>query len=335
MTDKFRTVVEPGKYESLIDVGSRVFLTGSCFTDHIGGKFREHRLSAMVNPFGVLYNPFSIAGALERVTERSYCHEEELVHHNGLWHHFDFHGQFSHESKKSVCHELNKKIDEACGFLGETDFLVLTFGTARVFEYIENNRIVANCHKIPADRFNHYRLEPDEIVALYKELIVSLRVFNPSLKIIFTVSPVRHWKDGAHANQLSKSVLHLAVDKLCNLFEGVWYFPAYEIMMDELRDYRFYDDSMFNPSPLAVNYIWERFSGSLLTSAARQFAARAVRISKARNHRHSGKEAESYVRFLQNTLLLIREIEQQFPDADLSDDRGYFESLLNEQHHRS
>jgi len=331
MTHEFRTIVEPGKFESLIDVGSRVFLTGSCFTDHIGRKFQEHRLPVMVNPFGVLYNPFSIGRVLERVKNRSYCQEEELVQYNGLWHHFDFHGRFSHENKKSVCREINKTIDDTSGYLGEAEFLILTFGTALVYENIESNRIVANCHKIPADRFNYYRLEPEEIVAFYKELIVSLRVFNPSLKIIFTVSPVRHWKDGAHANQLSKSVLHLAVDKLCNLFEGVWYFPAYEIMMDELRDYRFYDDGLFNPSALAVDYIWERFSNSLLTSAAQQFAAKAVRISKARKHRHSGKDAKSFLHFLQNTLHLIQEIEQQFPDADLSDDRWYFEGLLKEQ----
>ncbi|MGM0377103.1 MAG: GSCFA domain-containing protein, partial [Bacteroidota bacterium] len=316
---------------SSIDLGTRVFLTGSCFTDHIGRKFQEHRLPVMVNPFGVLYNPFSIARVLERVKDRTYCHENELVHYNRLWHHFDFHGRFSHVGKKTVCREINRVIDDAAGFLGGAKFLILTFGTSWVYENIENNRIVANCHKIPADHFTHYRLEPEEIVALYKELIVSLRVFNPSLKIIFTVSPVRHWKDGAHANQLSKSVLHLAIDKLCNLFEGVWYFPAYEIMMDELRDYRFYDDGMFNPSSLAVDYIWERFSASLLTPETRQFALKAFRINKARKHRHSGADEESYYGFLQNTLRFIKETEQQFPQADLSDDHRYFEGLLKDQ----
>ena len=331
MITDFRTIVDPGKFGVSIDVGSRLFLAGSCFSDNMGEKFHEHRLQAMVNPFGVLYNPFSMARVLQRMIDGQFCTEDELVPYNGLWHHFDFHGRFSHVGKKSVVREINRTLDEATAFLRDADFLVLTFGTAWVYENIESGRIVANCHKMPGHYFHRYRLETDEITALYKDLIVALRIFNPSLKILFTVSPVRHWKDGAHANQLSKSVLLLAIDKLCEWFEKVEYFPAYEIMMDELRDYRFYDDRMFNPSGLAVNHIWEKLVSGLLTSRARQFVGQAVQINKARNHRPSGNDDESYYRFLQNSLNLVRDIQSKFPEAHLDADYRYFDDLLKDQ----
>ncbi|MFO8000034.1 MAG: GSCFA domain-containing protein [Marinilabilia sp.] len=329
MTYDFRTVVDPGEYGSAIGVDTRVFLTGSCFSGNIGHKFLEHRFPAMVNPFGVLYNPFSIARVLERVKEQTYCREEELVGHEGLWHHFDFHGRFSNTNQETVCRDINRTINETNSFLESAGFLIITFGTSYVYERIETGEVVANCHKFPSGDFYRYRLEPDEIVSLYKELIVSLRLFNPQLKIIFTVSPVRHWKDGAHGNQLSKSVLHLAIDKLCDLFDKVWYFPAYEILMDELRDYRFYSDDMFNPSALAVDYIWDRFGDSLLTSRARQFATRAKKLAQARQHRFLGADENSHVRFLQNSIELVGDIERQFPEADLKEDRRYFEKLLD------
>ncbi len=282
MPFEFRTVVHPGKYQSEIDVGSKIFLMGSCFTDNIGSKFLDARLQALVNPFGVLYNPFSIARLLERVKEQDLCQPEELVLHNGVWHHFDFHGRFSHPDQHRVCEQINNGLEVAANFLENTDFLVLTFGTSFVYERADTSEVVANCHKFPEDYFNRYRLDPEEIISLYKELIIALRVFNPGLKIVFTVSPVRHWKDGAHANQVSKSSLFLAIDKLCDLFDKVWYFPAYEIMMDELRDYRFYDDDMFNPSNRAVDYIWYRFSETLLSEKGRQFIKRTARILKSK-----------------------------------------------------
>jgi hypothetical protein len=330
MSYEFRTVVDSGKYGSdVIDIDTRVFLAGSCFADNIGAKFREGRLNAMVNPFGVIYNPISIARLFERVMERIYCNSDELVYYNDLWHHFDFHGRFSNSDDDKVCENINQALDSAYDFLQEARFLIITFGSSFVYERTDNSEVVANCHKFPSDFFNRFRLQPNEIVSLYKEMIVSLRVLNPQLNIVFTVSPVRHWKDGAHGNQLSKSVLFLAIDELCNLFDNVHYFSAFEIVMDELRDYRFYDEQMFNPSRQAVDYIWNRFSESLLTPKARQYLIQTAKVAKAHNHRTIGLSSDSYWRFLQKSLALIDDIEHQFPEANLRDDRNYFEKLLN------
>lgn len=327
MSSEFRTIFDIGKFESSFDVDSKVLLLGSCFTDNIGSKFTENRLKALVNPFGDIYNPVSIARLLDRVINQHYCDEEELVEQNGLWHHFDFHGRFSGPVKEKVCDTINGTMEETGHFLKSADFLLLTFGTSFVYERTDTSDIVANCHKFPSDFFIRYRLEPEEIFSLYKELIVSLRVFNPGLKIIFTVSPVRHWKDGAHQNQVSKAVLFLAIDKLCEVFEKVWYFPAYEILMDDLRDYRFYDDKMLNPSAVAIEYIWHRFVEALFSSRTRKFLQKIEKVKKARNHRFLHPDALLQRQFALKMLQLIDAIEQEFPEMDLTSDREYFEKL--------
>jgi hypothetical protein len=328
MSFDFRTKVEIEKSENPIGIDHKIFLIGSCFTDNMGARFSAHRMQSMVNPFGVLYNPLSIGRLLRRLKDDAGCREDELVEQNGLWHHFDFHGQFSGTDRAAVCRNINVRLNAAADFLKAADFLILTFGTSYVYEREDTCEVVANCHKFPARFFNRYRLHPDEIVSVYKELVLDLHIFNPNLKIIFTVSPVRHWKDGAHGNQVSKSVLLLAVDKLCNLFNKVWYFPAYELMMDDLRDYRFYDERMFNPSGQAVDYIWSRFVESWMNGRTTQFIRRVEKVVKAREHRFSGGPSGSYLPFLKQSIALVDDIMQQFPEADLKFDRIYFEKQL-------
>jgi hypothetical protein len=328
MPYEFRTIVEPGKFDAAIDVGSKVMLMGSCFTDNIGARFVENRFKCMVNPFGVIYNPVSIERLLHRVIHHQYCLPEELVRQDGLWHHFDFHGKFSGTTKEAVCEKINKTIEQTIDFLEVADFLMLTFGTSFVYERNDTSEIVANCHKFPANHFSRYRLEPDEIISMYKELIVSLRVFNPDLKIIFSVSPVRHWKDGAHGNQVSKAVLFLTIDKLCEWFEKTWYFPAYEIVMDDLRDYRFYDEKMLNPSVSAVNYIWMRFTEALFTPRAIKFLKRIEKVIRARNHRFMNPDPVVQNHFATKALEIIYDIENEFNEVDLTEDKRYFEELV-------
>ncbi|PWD99212.1 GSCFA domain-containing protein [Marinilabilia rubra] len=331
MPFEFRTVVDPGIFEDRIDVGSPVFLIGSCFADNVGEKLLESRLHSLTNPFGVLYNPVSIAKSIERIINRNFCEKEELVFHNNLWHHFDFHGRFNNADQDLVCDAINEEIERAHAFLGRSEFLIITFGSSFVYERNDTSEIVANCHKFPNNFFDRYKLEPDEIVSLYKDLIISLRIFNPNLKVIFTVSPVRHWKDGAHGNQLSKATLLLAIDKLCNLFEKIWYFPAYEIMMDDLRDYRFYEPGMLNPSGQAVDYIWSRFTEVLFSEKAQKFISRIRKIHLARQHRFLNAPDERYFNFIRKNLQLIEDIQRQFMEANLEDDRNYFSSLAEKK----
>ncbi|WP_010665513.1 GSCFA domain-containing protein [Marinilabilia salmonicolor] len=328
MQNDFRTVVKVGKFDFSIDTDSEMLFLGSCFSDNIGGRFTMSRMNALVNPFGVVYNPLSVAFLVERAIEGAMCTSDELVFHSNKWQHFDFHGIFSGKEAQSVCEKINSAIQLTHSVLKKANVLFLTFGTSYVYERTDTSDVVANCHKFPSDLFSRYRLEPEEIVGKYKELIVALRMFNPGLKILFTVSPVRHWKDGANGNQVSKSVLFLAVDKLVELFDGVDYFPAYEIVMDELRDYRFYDSRMFNPSEQAIDYIWKRLADALFSPSAKKYIYLTSKIAKARNHRLSESSGPETVSFLKQSLQLVSDVTNQFPGTDLSSDAEYFRNEL-------
>ena len=225
-----------------IGYGDKILLLGSCFADNIGAKFAEHYFQATINPFGTLYNPASIAAAITNVGN------SQLVEHNGLWHSMMHHGAFSGKDKEEVltrCEQSRALLQRA---LMEASTVVVTFGTAWVYEM--EGKVVANCHKLPANRFTRRCLTVNEIVEMWQPIVASM----PDKHWIFTVSPIRHVKDGLHANQISKAILLQAVDQL-----GQSYFPSYEIMMDELRDYRFYAEDMVHPSAVAVEYIWQRF----------------------------------------------------------------------------
>ncbi|MCA1745928.1 MAG: GSCFA domain-containing protein, partial [Bacteroidales bacterium] len=281
-----------------------------------------------VNPYGVLYNPLSVSAAFEAIIENHMVTGDDMVERDGLWHSFMHHGSFSHPDLSTAVTKINQATESAHLFLQHAEFVVVTFGTAYVFEHKLEQRIVANCHKFPEIDFNRYLLETDEIIDVWKDLIVRLRVFNPGLKIIFTVSPVRHWKDGAHGNQVSKSVLILAIDKLVHLFDKVTYFPAYEIVMDELRDYRFYDAAMMHPNEVAIDYIWQRFSQCRFNPDALNYLKEVSKIVRARQHRPSGHPTATYDRFIRQTLDHIVELSRRYPAACLDDDKKWFETLL-------
>lgn len=324
----FRTPVAVAKMADPVGPGDGILFMGSCFAGNMGKFMVEARFPTLVNPFGVLYNPFSIARAFNAIMELQIPDESELVYHNGLWHSFYHHGSFSQPEANSVVQKIRATTLLSHTYLKNARFLVITFGTAYVYEHRRLHQVVANCHKFPASDFNRYLLDPEDIVDLFKELIVSLRVFNPTLNIIFTVSPVRHLKDGAHGNQLSKSVLLLAVEQLTSLFDKVWYFPAYEIVLDELRDYRFYDAAMTQPNDIAVAYVWEQFMEAAFSEEAHQYYKEVQKVIRARQHRPSGYNTAEYRLFLQKSLDLIRSLSVRYPKAVLESDRELFESKL-------
>jgi hypothetical protein len=324
----FRTPVSVEKAAELIPLGSPLLFTGSCFADNIGQRMVDARFPALVNPFGVLYNPVSVADALDSIMDLNYVSEEDLVERDGLWHSFMHHGRFSSPDASSTVRSINDAIIEAHDFLQDAEFLFITFGSAFVYEHKLLQKVVANCHKFPGGDFEPYMLEPDELVEIWKDLIVRLRVFNPGLKIIFTVSPVRHLKDGAHGNQLSKAVLLLGIDKLLALFEKLDYFPAYEIVVDELRDYRFYDKGMTHPDSVAVDYIMSRFCESRLSREAQNYYKEVSKITRAREHRASGHNTPAYRQFVSRTLADIHDLSIRYPAALLEQDRQWFQSIL-------
>ncbi len=242
-----------------VNYEDKILTLGSCFSESIGKKLENVYFNTLINPFGVLFNPVSIKNSLYYLLENKKFTEEDLFFDGNLWHSFSHSSIFSDINKEKVLREINLKLEESISFLQKTNFLFITFGSAWVYEYIKTGEIVTNCHKLPASEFTRYRLSVEDIVNSYKELIFSLKLNNPGLHIIFTVSPIRHWKDGAHENNLSKSTLLLAIDTLQKQFDYISYFPAYEILLDELRDYRYYAADMFHPSEVAVDYIWKIF----------------------------------------------------------------------------
>jgi hypothetical protein len=327
---EFRTVINLQESDIKISYDSTLLFIGSCFSDNIGSKFKERRFEAGINPFGVLYNPESVKRGLEILLEKSIFDEDLLFEHRGLWNSFYHHGRFSGVDKKTVLKNINKNIIRGHELLKNAGFLFVTFGTSWVYRNVDDGMVVANCHKLPASRFNRFRLGVDDIVDGYDELIARMKEFNRDLKIIFTVSPVRHLKDGAHGNQLSKATLLLAVDKLTEKHENVFYFPAYELVMDDLRDYRFYADDMVHPSAQAVDYIWENISDVYFDKKAKVFVKEMDKIIKAREHRPFNEKSKEYQMFVSGLLRRLDEIKNQFTLAGLEEDIEIFKRKLAE-----
>jgi hypothetical protein len=327
---EFRTVINLQESDIKISYDSTLLFIGSCFSDNIGSKFKERRFEAGINPFGVLYNPESVKRGLEILLEKSIFDEDLLFEYRGLWNSFYHHGRFSGVDKKTVLKNINRNIIRGHELLKNAGFLFVTFGTSWVYRNVDDGMVVANCHKLPASRFNRFRLGVDDIVDGYDELIARMKEFNRDLKIIFTVSPVRHLKDGAHGNQLSKATLLLAVDKLTEKHENVFYFPAYELVMDDLRDYRFYADDMVHPSAQAVDYIWENISDVYFDKKAKVFVKEMDKIIKAREHRPFNEKSKEYQMFVSGLLRRLDEIKNQFTLAGLEEDIEIFKRKLAE-----
>ena len=268
-----------------LDFASGIVSLGSCFADEIGRRLQESDFHIEVNPFGALYNPASIASALHRLIEDRPIEKDDLVKHEGLWHSWHHHGSFSHTTPGATLTACNSRIHHAHTALKEANLLMITFGTAWIFEH--EGAVVANCHKLPPQLFTRRRMTVEEIVALWHPLLQELNAYYPHLNIMFSVSPIRHMADGAHGNQLSKSTLLLAIEQLLstsNSQPSTYYFPAYEIVLDELRDYRFFDEKMTHPTDLAVDVVWERFQHAAMTPAVRQQAHFNMKQHKREQH---------------------------------------------------
>ncbi len=307
-----------------------MLLMGSCFATEMGERLLQAKFPCEVNPFGVLYNPLSIAVALHEIGSGKHYVKEMLFRHQNLWHSPMHHGDFSSASPEETLQCINRRIDYAHKAMQHLDALLLTWGTAWVYEDAETRCVVGNCHKLPDKNFLRRRLSVEEIVAEYTGLLHRLFAHRPQLRVLLTVSPIRHLRDGLHDNQLSKSTLLLAADALRQRFpQQVSYFPAYEILLDELRDYRFYADDMVHPSSLAVEYVWQRFSQSCFTDDALQIAGQCEEIHKMLAHKPFHPEADAYKRFLEQIVLKIERLNEKYPYLVLQNERELCHTLLN------
>ncbi|MDR2859423.1 MAG: GSCFA domain-containing protein [Mediterranea sp.] len=296
-----------------------LLLMGSCFAESIGTLLTANKFRCDVNPFGILYNPCSIAAALREMLAGKVYTAEDLLHDCGEYHSLMHHSSFSSSEVSTCLTNINNRLQHIHRKINHIDYLLITFGTAWVYSFKATGTIVANCHKLSGSMFERRRLKPDEIVTEYMPLIDELLTRNPELHILFTVSPIRHTKEGMHGNRLSKAILLLAIDHLQERFSNkVHYFPAYEIMMDELRDYRFYADDMVHPSSLAVQYIWERFAQTCFSSEAKKLIKEWEDIAKALAHRSSREESEEYKRFLEQIVLKIKQLTEKYPNLEVN-----------------
>ncbi len=317
----FRTVIDIPTAKKPITYNTKIMLLGSCFVERIGAMLCNNKFDASVNPLGVIYNPISVANSLQIIMENRKFTNSDLNFSNDLYFSYAHHGSFSNTDADACLQQINTTTQTASLDLSSADYLFITFGTAWVYELIDSGEVVSNCHKQPANNFNRYRLEVDEIVARYKELIVDLALFNPNLKIVFTVSPVRHWKDTAHGNQLSKATLLLAVNQLVELFEQVTYFPSYELVMDELRDYRFYSEDMLHVGDVAVNYIWERFMATYFNKPTITTQKQIQQLVRASEHRPFNPETATHQKFVAETLHKMDALEQIQPNISFEQER--------------
>lgn len=285
---ELQTRVEVPTMPFSLDYASGIISLGSCFSDEIGNRLKDSGFHVELNPFGTLYNPASIASALRRMIYQREIGMDDLVEHERLWHSWHHHGSFSRATAEECLEACNSRLHQAYEALKHANMLMITFGSAWVYEY--EGAVVANCHKLPQRNFVRRCLSVDDIVTLWQPLLEELHACYPTLHTVFSVSPIRHIGDGLHGNQLSKATLLLAIEELVDKDlppmprkkkgsrtpepdkAQTLYFPAYEIVLDELRDYRFYDPDMIHPSTLAVEVVWDRFQHVTMSPAVRDQA---------------------------------------------------------------
>ncbi len=324
----FRTVLPIEKASIDINYQSSILCIGSCFTENIGDLLIENKFPTLLNPFGILYNPISIKNSLEIILSKKAYKADDLFLHRDLWRSFDHHGVFAHPDKQKALATINKQLKAARTFLSQTKRLILTFGTANVFVKKSTGNIVANCHKLPNSEFEKRRLSVSEISNELVPILQQLKTQNPALEIIFTVSPVRHIKDGLLENQRSKATLLLAIENITKRLSYTHYFPAYELVLDDLRDYRFFGKDMIHPNEIAINYIWNYFQQTYFSSATMTIFKQVQKIVQASQHRPLHIETDAHQQFVKKQLEKISTFTKQYPFIKLTTAQERFQAQL-------
>jgi len=307
----FRTELPLTPHPSQLPLSARVLTVGSCFSDTIGSRLARHKVSTLVNPFGTLFNPLSACMLLRAAAGEEMDWQQHLVEARGRWQSYDLPAEIGADSPVTLLQQIRDVVQQTGQFLATADVVVLTLGTAFAYRLLETQELVSNCHKVPAEKFEKELLTPDDIINAVAETHAYLRLKNPKLRFILTVSPVRHLKDTLPLNSVSKSVLRVACHYLSELLPDVSYFPAYELLLDDLRDYRFYAADMLHPSEVAENYIWERFTRTYFDQAFGRFKKDWEAVQQALGHRPLYPAAPEHRTFLENTLDKLQKLAAQ------------------------
>lgn len=296
-----------------ITYDANVCLLGSCFSTHIGQKLAYYKFKTFQNPLGILFQPKAIENLILKAINQHTFTEADIFYANERWHCFEAHSELSHTDKNVLLENLNLAVAETNTFLREASHVIITLGTAWAYRHIETDTFVANCHKVPQKQFLKEILSVDEVAASVENCVALLRNINPKITILFTVSPVRHTKDGFIENQRSKAHLLAGIHQIVSNRHQIHYFPSYELMMDELRDYRFYADDMIHPNSLAINYIWEKFTHAWVSDESEKMMETVENIQKGLAHKPFNPESEQHQKFIAKLQAKIANLQAEFP----------------------
>ncbi|MGG9964562.1 GSCFA domain-containing protein [Ferruginibacter sp. SUN106] len=326
----FHLEFSPKQLLQKINHQHKLLLVGSCFTENIGDKLVAHKFSVLQNPNGILFNPVSVKEALENYIVNKIIKEEDLFYLNEAYHSWQHHSRFSGITKEEAVNKINASTNVAHSYLKKTDFVVITLGSAWVYELSEKaanakqGAVAANNHKAPADWFNRRLLSNAEVTELLNEMIKQLQNFNPSIKVIFTISPVRHLREGFVENNRSKAALINAVHLVTETFADVFYFPAYELVIDDLRDYRFFAEDMVHPNYAATNYVWEKFVACCIDETTQELMIAINEINAAISHKPFNSTSEAHKKFQQTNLTKIKNLQNKHPYLSFAKEEEYF-----------
>jgi hypothetical protein len=314
----FRLTFPIASLEQAIGYQDRLLLMGSCFAEEMGEQLQQHLFRAMVNPHGILYNPVSITKAIHTYLDGRQYTAADLFQHDDLWHSWDHHSRFSALTPAAVLENINAAQAAAARCLEEARWLVITLGSAHAYVLKETGQLVANCHKVPTATFYKKLLTVDEIISALDNMMHRLFFRNRQINIIFTVSPVRYARDGVVENNLSKAILLQAVHQLVNKFDRLFYFPAYELVIDDLRDYRFYKDDLVHPNETAIQYVWEQFVQHCIHPDSQQLLKAIQDLLRARSHKPFNPDSPRHRQFLQTYARKVQQLRRQHPGLDWS-----------------
>lgn len=325
----FRTVFKIPQSSFKIEHKHKAMLLGSCFSDNIGDKLISNKFNVCANPYGVIYNPYSVQEVLQHILGHRVLDASDFSHSNNLWHSFLHHSSFSEQDQKILEQKIEIVQKQTLEYLQQADYLFITFGTAWVYQLRETRRIVANCHKLPDKTFQRFRLSTCDITDEFSHLIRRIEEINPKLQIIFTISPIRHLRDGAIENQLSKSILTVAIHELIAMHTNCSYYPSYELVMDDLRDYRFYAQDMTHLTTQTVDYIFDRFSDTFFNEETRKRLKDIEKITQALAHRPFSEHTITYKTFLLKTKQQIEQVKSQEQAIDWTTELQQIDTKLH------
>lgn len=319
MTHSFRTIIDIEPHLEQINHDSPSLLIGSCFAENMAKKLNYFGFPINFNPFGIIYNAHSIGKCLNYIASSQTIEEKDLIFHNGLWHSKWHHGSFSDPEKVKTLRNCNIPLKQSQQALAEINTVIISLGTAIVYQLKSTGEYVGNCHKIPQDQFTKSSMGVEEIVRTLKDSINNVLKINPKLNFILTVSPIRHLRDGFIESTQSKASLILAAHQLKKHFDQVYYFPAYEIMMDDLRDYRFYTEDMLHPNQQAIDYIWSKFKAACISNSAEELSLKVDSLRRAMAHEPLHPGSEKHLEFLEKLKIKIELFKEQNPKIKLND----------------